>query len=646
MPDALDHGRTDDTLLDGLIETIVAHAPETVVITDGDLDAPEGPRIEFVNAAAARLTGYAPGELLGQPLAKIVLPAAWPEVIGQLRKILETREPSRIELAARDAGRKDYWIELSTVPIFGPDGVLRHFVRIGRDVTARKQAEQQREATQRLLASVFAVIESPLMVADEAGLAIMSNAAVTRHLGWSAAELTGRPVAALLDEPGKTAFVQALAAADTADQPRTFEAQLTPRAGASLSASLQLTAVRQPDQQRHFVIKLDFAGERAAAAPTFDQAIRRAMARGGGSAAVVAGKLQLVGLDSVREKLGRRWPELAARTLDLAERVIRRYLQSGDIFRRTADESFLVFFDRLTEDEAKFKARAIGSEIRDRLIGEIPEMVEAKVASFAATVTVERGDATSEDSIVEALGKRLEKERGNVEAAAREAAAAALLTARVTFLQVLNEQRKPAPIGIARLPRALRDSVETLLALGQDPYGLEAEVFLLTGAGERILAELGRNGADLVVVPVRFSTVVRNRDLEAWLKVARNLSEAGRRQVVAEIVDIPRDVAGVRLTDISMRLSSLFRTVAFELPTVEAGFVPALPDPTRLVTIPTRRLLDGSGEVALSPLTRLMKSLDLRRCRLIAKDAHWAQDTPGLVKAGISLILPAPEPDL
>ena len=641
MSRALDHDKPGDSLLDSLIETIVARAPETVVVTDGDLEAPQGPRSEFINAAAERRTGYPAAALLGQPLAKIVLPAAWPEVISQLRRIVETGEPSRIELLARDAGQKDYWIELSIIPIFGPEGAIRHFVRIGRDVTARKQAEQQRESAQRLLASVFGAVDSPLIVADESGIVIMSNAAVTRHLGWSATEMTGKPVATLLDEAGRAVFDQALTAPDAGDQARTLEVRLVQRNGATIAGSLQLTAVRQPDQQRHFVIKLDLP----AAAPSLDQAIRRAMSRGE-NAAVVAGKLQLVGLDAVQEKLGRRWPELAERTLALAERVIRRYLQPGDIFCRTAGESFLVFFERLTEDEAKFKAQAIGAEIRDRLIGEIPEMVEAKVASFAATVTVDRADAASEESIVEALGKRLEKERSTVEAAAREAAANALRTVKVTFQQVLNEQRKPAPIVAARLPRALREPVETLLALGQEPYGLEAEAFLLAGAGERILAELGRGGADLVIVPVRFGTVARNRDLEAWLKVARNLGDAGRRQVVAEIVDIPRDVAGVRLTDIAMRLSSLFRTVAFELPTVEASFVPALPAPARLVTIPIRCTLDSGGEVAVSPLTRLMKSLELRRCRLIAKDAQWTRHSAGLTKAGLALILPAPEPEL
>jgi GGDEF domain-containing protein len=359
-----------------------------------------------------------------------------------------------------------------------------------------------------------------------------------------------------------------------------------------------------------------------------------------GSAPVVAGKLQLVGLDAVRERLGDRWPEMAERTFALAERVIQKYLQPGDIVRRSTDDGFLVFFGRLSESEAQFKARAIGDEIREKLIGDLPEMASAQVAAFAGSVAINEAEAESEETIVEALGRRLEEERKLREQTSRDQAKAALKTAKAVFVPVQTEHRQSAPILAASAPKALRDSVETLRSLGHTPFSLETEVFLLANAGERILAELGKPTSDLIVVPVRVETLSQPRDLEAWLNVARTLGDAGRRQVIAEVTEVPRDIAAARMRDITMRLSTLFRTVAFELPVGDSGFVSGLPDATRLVTVDEKRLEQGGGAArAPQVAARLVRQLAPRNCRLIVKGARSSL-VPALAKSGVSLFLP------
>ena len=48
-----------------LLRTVIGALGEAVIITGPELDAP-GPRIQYVNPAFMRLTGYAPHEVLGQ----------------------------------------------------------------------------------------------------------------------------------------------------------------------------------------------------------------------------------------------------------------------------------------------------------------------------------------------------------------------------------------------------------------------------------------------------------------------------------------------------------------------------------------------------------------------------------------------------
>lgn len=49
------------------------------------------------------------------------------------------------------------------------------------------------------------------------------------------------------------------------------------------------------------------------------------------SQSVVAGSFELVGLDEIKEALGARWPDLAARASDLAEQGIRRWKPHGPV---------------------------------------------------------------------------------------------------------------------------------------------------------------------------------------------------------------------------------------------------------------------------------------------------------------------------
>jgi GGDEF domain-containing protein len=342
--------------------------------------------------------------------------------------------------------------------------------------------------------------------------------------------------------------------------------------------------------------------------------------RAGSSArSVVAGKLQLIGLDAVRQRLGERWPALAERTFAMAERVIQKHLRPGDVLRRSSEDGFLVLFSNLSEAEAQFKALAIGNEIREQFIGELPEAAEARVASFAATITVEDEESKTEESIVDALSRRLEAERSRLEETARNGAQLALKESSVIFQRLLNERQQPVPITLARAPQALREPIAELEALGQTPFTFEQEVFLLTGACERILNGLAQKNADLIAVPVRIDTLSQPREIEAWLAVARTLGDAGRKRIVAEVTGIPTDIAHIRMRDITMRLSTLFRSIAYELPTTEPGFIQALPNATKLATIPCRRVVDADG-VPHERTARLLKSLATRSCRLIVKD--------------------------
>src|SRR5262249_3598253 len=139
---------------------------------------------------------------------------------------------------------------------------------------------------------------------------------------------------------------------------------------------------------------------------------------------------------------------------------------------------------------------------------------------------------------------------------------------------------------------------------------------------------------DLLMTSVRLTTLSHRREAEHWLQVARTLGGPGKKRLIVEITQLGRDTARARLTDVTIMVSALFRAMAFELPTVEPTFLNLLPVTAPLVTIEARLL----GDNVVPPVTRLLKALLPRRCRLIVKNVPSPALAATLAKAGVPLI--------
>jgi GGDEF domain-containing protein len=473
----------------------------------------------------------------------------------------------------------------------------------------------------------------------------MVNAAVTRKLGWSVLDLIGKPFTKLIDEGSRKSIERQLNAREEQDQTLRLSTNLLHLSGVVLDGEIVSTILLQPDGRQFRVITLLPKPMDSVAAPsiTIEAAVRRALKEGDGSNALVAGKLQLVGLAEVREELGDKWPQISEQVFTLAERILRRHLIDGDVVRRTSDDGFLVCFKNLSELEANLKAAEIAQEIHDRLIGEMPELHAARVEGFAGRVSIEEHETVSDEAVIHALENRLKRERKRLESAAQEALRSGLPAAQVLFQRVRTETNQAAPFAFARMPRPLETSLDALKALGRADYALEAELLLLTGSAERLLSELMQNKTDLILTPTRMATLSQRRDAERWLQVARSLGPPGKRRLVIEITEMARDTARTRLADTVMMVSSIFRAVAFELPVADTSIINLLPTSIPLVTIPLHRLANEDGTGHAFAAGKLVKILSARNCRLIVKGVTSPTMAMALSKAGVSLLLTANE---
>ena len=125
-----------------LLEASVAQLNDVVIITEAaPLDA-SGPRIVFVNEAAVRTTGFTRAELLGQTIRILQGPSTDQAELIRISAALIKTGSAHAELIHYTKAGAKYWIEANVTPVLSSAGVTTHFVAIGRDITKRKQAEQ------------------------------------------------------------------------------------------------------------------------------------------------------------------------------------------------------------------------------------------------------------------------------------------------------------------------------------------------------------------------------------------------------------------------------------------------------------------------------------------------------------------------
>lgn len=624
---------SDPELL-AVLPTFVAETQETIFITDAEWDAADGPHILYANAAIETVSGYAAEPLIGQRLSALYRGDTLLRLIDQMRDAVQTRRQVAVEVPAITKADKPYWMEISTVVILSDAGMPTHFVWRGENITQRKRSETERETTQRLVASIFGVLDHALAVIDDQGRFAMLNTAVTRQFGWSVFDLVGKPFTEIIDPAERPGVEHQLAEAQ--EMTCRLPVRLRHRNGDLAPGEIVVTTIPQADGKPSRVMML-VQHSPAPVDNSFEHAVRRALDGAGQQSTVVAGKVQLQGLDEIRATAGGRWLELSDRVFDMAESILRDHLGPADVFSRTTDDGFLVCFVELNETEAKTRARAIATEMREKLVAEFPDLAETEVSDFVTNVEVDAADVMPENAIANALEARLTRERKRLEDIAFKTMRATLTTAEVVFQSVRSERDQPVPILMTRLQPHVEAAQASLLALGRSEYVPKTEALMLSGAIERVQAELAEVRQDMILTPIRLTALIHKRDSDHWLSIARGVDGEARKRLMVEVRELSRDTPRARLSEVTMLISSLFRGIAFELPTIDPGFIAHLPVSASLATIDARLL----PENATIPVARLMKALLPRRCRLIVKNVASASMNLALIQAGVSLIATA-----
>jgi two-component system sensor histidine kinase VicK len=176
-------------------------------------------RVVRFNQSCAQLTGLKIADAAGRPFVEEVLQEDdRPWAADKLGLAAAGQVSGPHETSWRIADSKTRRISWTIRPLTGPNGEIQYLIVSGQDVTDQRQAEQALLSSE---ARYRQVVESSLgfvFTCTMEGRLTSLNAFTAETLGYRVEDLTGRPVAELLDSAGAMTFQDCLRTLETKDE--------------------------------------------------------------------------------------------------------------------------------------------------------------------------------------------------------------------------------------------------------------------------------------------------------------------------------------------------------------------------------------------------------------------------------------------
>jgi len=135
--------RNESELQLKVFESIINKTKDLIIITKAKpIHAPLGPEIIYVNEAVIERTGYTKEELIGKTPRIFQGPNTDTAILKDISNKLKNWEIVDVDIINYSKSKREYWVNLSIVPVAGEDGEFKYFISIQKDITDRKHYER------------------------------------------------------------------------------------------------------------------------------------------------------------------------------------------------------------------------------------------------------------------------------------------------------------------------------------------------------------------------------------------------------------------------------------------------------------------------------------------------------------------------
>ncbi|SEJ64489.1 PAS domain S-box-containing protein [Cyclobacterium xiamenense] len=128
-----------------LLESVVTHTSDSIMITEATSEDGSGARIVYVNDAFTKMTGYTFGEIVGKSPRILQGPKSDWEAIQRLNEAVKSREFCEITTINYKKNGEQFWVSISISPVLDETGRVSHWIALEKDVTAVMNEQLQRD---------------------------------------------------------------------------------------------------------------------------------------------------------------------------------------------------------------------------------------------------------------------------------------------------------------------------------------------------------------------------------------------------------------------------------------------------------------------------------------------------------------------
>jgi PAS domain S-box-containing protein len=175
-----------------LLQSVVVHTNDAILITEAEpIDEP-GPRILYVNEAFTRMTGYAPDEVVGKTPRFLHGAKTSRAELDKVRSALSHWQSASVEIINYRKDGSEFWSEFSVVPVADKTGRYTHWISVQRDITERKLTEEALRRSEERFRSLIENALDIITILDADGIVYYASPSVEKVLGYCPAELIGQ----------------------------------------------------------------------------------------------------------------------------------------------------------------------------------------------------------------------------------------------------------------------------------------------------------------------------------------------------------------------------------------------------------------------------------------------------------------------
>jgi PAS domain S-box-containing protein len=172
---------------------IAGETDQAAVLTD-----PDG-RVTWVNQGFVKLTGYSLEEMIGKRPGNILQgPETDPWAVRQMAEAILERRSIELDVINYTKPGVPYWAHLHIQPVLDADGTLLNFISIQKNITAEKQLEKERSENEKKLRMILESALDGVIIINDQGLVVTWTRQSETIFGYTAEEVTGKPLGAFI----------------------------------------------------------------------------------------------------------------------------------------------------------------------------------------------------------------------------------------------------------------------------------------------------------------------------------------------------------------------------------------------------------------------------------------------------------------